>query len=191
LSKAKDYLVPSLTVSRVGLVAMIALRWVPVSMILATIVMSLSVGGHVTGDVRTGAFTFSLNGNTVTGDLNDGVITHEGNVEMQMSINETIPISLGSVQVTGVGNWTGNTNFAVLNGSIDNVTGQVRACIVGACQTQEFTASGTWTGTLTWSKAYGSQGYGTFDGTINMTGANSTQEAPVPVSGNWTATFLI
>jgi hypothetical protein len=166
-------------------------KWISISLILATMVTSLSASSVAAGDVRTGAFTFNLNGYSIMGYLNDGVITHEGNVEMQMSINETIPISLGSVKVTGVGVWSGSTNFATLDGSIGNVNGQLQACMLVACQTQEFTGSGTWTGTLTWSEAYGSQAYGTFAGTIDLNGTNATQEAQVPVSGNWTATFLI
>jgi hypothetical protein len=136
-----------------------------------------------------GSFTFTVDGYTVTGELTGAAIGHGGPVQMLMSIDQTISTSYGSVQVTGNGVWVGETDFHAINGVIENVAGMVQACAVFYCQNAEFTGGGTWSGTMAWSNTAGSQGSGTFEGTLSFTGQQINQTGPVPVSGNWTAAF--
>lgn len=170
---------------------MISLRAISVPVIVAIVLLALSRSALAIGSSGIGTFTFVLYGYNVNGDLTNGIITHEGDVQMQMSIDQTISITNGTVHITGNGVWNGNTNFSVFGGSISDVKGTVHACVLIACQTANFTGSGSWTGTLSWSKSAGSQGTGTFQVTLSVTGANITQTESLPVSGNWTATFAI
>lgn len=170
---------------------MIGSRSISVTLILAIVLLSTANTALTAGDSATGTFAFTLYGYTITGDLTNGIITHEGDVQMQMSIDQTVSTSMGTVHITGNGVWNGNTNFAVLDGFIGNVKGTVNACALFVCRNANFTGSGSWTGILTWSRAAGSQGSGTFQGTLNLSGANITQTRSLPVSGNWTATFEI
>jgi hypothetical protein len=165
-------------------------RWISV-LALAILFVSISSGILVSGDSKNGTFTFTMYGYTVTGDLTNAIITHEGAVQMQMSIDQTIPTTMGTAHITGNGIWSGQTNFALFDGSIENVKGTIQACLLGACQNADFTGGGSWSGTLAWSKISGSQGSGTFQGTLNLTGASRTPAHPVSVSGNWTAAFTI
>lgn len=160
---------------------------------LTLVVLLFSISGCVlvSGDSKNGIFTFAMYGYTVTGDLTDAIITHEGNVRLQMSIDQTIPTTNGTLHIVGNGVWNGKTDFAVLSGSIGNVKGTVQACLLSFCQNANFTGSGIWTGTLAWSRVSGLQGSGEFQGTLNPTGPSLALTKPVPVSGNWTATFAI
>jgi hypothetical protein len=168
---------------------MIASKLFFVTLLVAITLIPLFGAATVAGEGGTGTFTFTLNGYKISGDFTNGRITHEGNVQMLMSIDQTVPISFGSIHITGSGIWTGTTNFATMDGSIENVNGTVQVCVTAGCENANFTGSGSWTGSLTWSRTYGSEGSGSFLGELNEVGVNATQSAAVPVSGNWTATF--
>ena len=170
---------------------MIFTRYLASSLMLAVLLFSFSGIAPAAGSPQGGRFSFTLYGYTVMGDLTNGIITHDGNVQMQMSINQTFSTSAGTAQISGTGVWIGSTNFVTVDGSIGNVKGTVEACAVSFCQSAAFTGSGSWTGTLTWSKAAGLQGSGTFRGTLSVASANITQTTPVQVTGNWTAPFVI
>jgi hypothetical protein len=163
-------------------------------LISASILMLISLvflsGVVVVGSASgSGSFTFTVDGYTVTGDLTGAAIGHGGPVQMLMSIDQTISTSYGTVQVTGDGIWSGETDFHAINGVIENVTGTVQACAVFYCQSVDFTGNGTWGGTMAWSNIAGSQASGTFEGTLNFTGQEINQTGPVPISGSWTAAF--
>jgi hypothetical protein len=144
----------------------------------------------VGGGSANGSFTFTVSGYTVTGELTDAKIEHGGAVQMLMTVDQTISTSYGAANVTGSGIWSGVTDFQDVSGSIGDLGGTIQVCAVFYCQTASFTGSGTWSGTLAWSTGAGSQGSGTFEGTLNFSGLPSgISNGPVSVSGNWTATF--
>jgi len=168
-----------------------ALRLIAVVLIAATILLSVSGGTIVIGDGTAGTFTFTVQGYTVTGTLTNGIVTH-GNVQLQMSIDQSLTTSYGTLQITGTGVWDGRTDFQTFSGTIDNVQGTIQACALLACQNIDFTGTGTWTGTMAaWNSTAGSVGSGTFQGTLNFTGAEITQTGPEAVSGTWSAPFEI
>jgi hypothetical protein len=164
-----------------------------ISFSLIALILAVALSGHVVvgSDNSSGVFTFTVYGYTVTGDLTDASVTHGGIVQMLMTMDQTIPITNGTVHITGNGAWSGMTDFQTLNGEISNVQGSVQACVLLACQNAAFTGNGTWVGTMTWSKATGSQGSGTFQGALTFSGPQVNQTGPVPVSGNWTSSFAI
>jgi len=168
---------------------MLGIRWIPSFLIVWILLLSLSGGTIVAGRAGIGNFEFSLNGYTLTGTLTNGTITHDGHVAMQMSVDQTIPISDGSILVTATGVWSGTTNFAIITGSIANVKGNIYACISGQCKNGNYTGSGSWVGTFKWNKTQGSVASGTFQGELNILNAPPAQSAPFPVTGNWTTTF--
>jgi hypothetical protein len=159
------------------------------SLLVLVIVVFLSGAIVVSGEPASGSFTFTVEGYAVTGDLTGATIAHGGSVEMLMSIDQSISTSYGVVHITGNGVWSGETDFQALNGAIGNVVGAVQACALFTCQNADFTGTGTWTGIMTWNSTAGSQGSGTFEGTLNFTGQQINQTAQVPISGNWTAAF--
>ena len=171
------------------LVGMVDSKLIPVSMLALILAVSLLGAVVVSSDPQNGTFSFGVEGYTVTGDLTDAVIGHGGSVQMLMSIDQVITTSYGSVHITGSGVWSGETDFQTFNGVIGNVAGTVQACAVFACQNADFTGNGTWTGTMIWSRTAGSQGSGTFEGSLIFTGAQINGTASAPVSGNWTASF--
>lgn len=158
---------------------------------LLVLVMVVFVSGAiaVSSETKSGSFTFTVYGYSVTGRLTGATIAHGGSVEMLMSIDQSIPTTYGVVHITGNGVWSGETDFQAFNGAIGNVIGVVQACALFTCQNVDFTGAGTWTGTMTWSNSAGSQGSGIFQGTLNFTGQQINQTGPVPISGNWTANF--
>jgi hypothetical protein len=158
-------------------------------MLLLVPLVTISGVALVSGSPANGSFTFTVNGYTVTGQLTDATIEHGGTVQMLMSIDQTVSTSYGAAHITGSGVWSGETNFQNVNGAIGNLSGTVQVCAVFYCQNADFTGSGTWGGTLSWSSGAESQGSGTFQGTLNFSGSQITQNGPVPVSGNWTAYF--
>jgi len=165
-------------------------QWIS-ALILTILLSSVPNSVLVSGSSRNGSFTFTMSGYTVTGDLTNAIITHEGTVKLQMLIDQTISVSNVTVHIVGSGVWSGKTNFATFKGSIGNVKGAVQVCMQSACQSANFTGSGIWAGVLSWSRTLGSQGSGIFQGTLNLTASSPTPTKPVPVSGNWTATFVI
>ena len=151
--------------------------------------VSISGLASVGGDSTSGRFTFTVDGYTVTGDLTDARVEHGGAVQMLMSIDQTISTSYGEAHITGSGVWSGETDFQHVNGAIGNLAGTIQVCAIFYCQNADFTGSGTWAGILSWNNSAGSQGSGTFEGTLNLSGLQVAQNGPVPISGNWTATF--
>lgn len=164
-------------------------KLISASLLLLISLFSLPGVVAVSSASGSGSFTFTVDGYTVTGDLTGAAIGHGGPVQMLMSIDQTISTSYGTVQVSGGGVWIGETDFHAINGVIENVTGTVQACAVFYCQNADFTGNGTWGGTMAWSNTAGSQGSGTFDGTLSFTGQQINQTGPVPISGNWAAAF--
>jgi hypothetical protein len=170
---------------------MLELKLISASLIALILAVALSGRAVVSSNNSSGVFTFTVYGYMVTGDLTDTSISHGGIVQMLMTIDQTIPIPNGTVHITGNGAWSGITDLQTLSGEITNVQGSVYACVLLACQNADFTGNGTWVGTMTWSKAAGSQGSGTFQGALIFSGSQVNQTGPVPVSGNWTASFAI
>jgi hypothetical protein len=170
---------------------MLELKLISASLIALALMVALSGNGVVSSGAGSGAFTFTVYGYTVTGDLTGASVTHGGIVQMLMTIDQMIPIANGTVHITGNGVWSGMTNLQNLNGEINNVQGSVQACVLQTCQNAAFTGSGTWAGTIAWSQTTGSQASGTFQGALNFSGPQVNQTGPVPVSGNWTASFAI
>jgi hypothetical protein len=158
------------------------------SLIALILVVAMS-GNTVSSDPQNGGFTFIVDGYTVSGVLTGAGIGHGGLMQMLMTIDQTIPITNGTVHVTGNGVWSGATNFQTLSGQITNVQGTVQICLNSVCQNPDFTGSGTWSGMITGSTTAGSQGEGTFQGTLVFSGSQINQTGPVPISGNWTASF--
>jgi hypothetical protein len=165
-------------------------RWIS-TLLMTILLLSVPNSVLVSGSSRNGNFTFTMSGYTVAGDLTNAIITHEGAVQLQMLIDQTITVPNATVHIIGSGIWNGKTDFATFKGSIGSVKGTVQACLQSSCQSANFTGTGIWEGTLSWSRTFGSQGSGTFQGTLNLTGPSPTPTNLIPVSGSWTATFAI
>lgn len=163
-------------------------KLISASALLLLPLVSLCGVSVVGGEPANGSFTFTLSGYTVTGELTDATIGHGGAVQMLMTIDQAVSTSSGPAHVTGSGVWSGETNFQEVNGEIGDLAGSVPVCAGSYCQAAGFTGSGTWSGTISWSGGAGSQGSGTFEVTLNVSGS-LTRNGPVPISGNWTATF--
>jgi hypothetical protein len=168
---------------------MVDSKLISASLLLLISLFFLSGVVRVSSDLGSGAFTFTVDGYAVTGDLTGASIGHDGTIQMLMSIDQTVSTSYGTVYVTGNGVWNGQTDFNTISGVIENVTGTAKACAVFYCQSVDFTGQGTWSGTAAWSDPAGLVGSGMFQGTLNFTGQQLNQTKSVPVSGNWTATF--
>jgi hypothetical protein len=164
-------------------------KLISASLLLLISLVLLSGVAMVSSDSPSGSFTFVVDGYTVKGDLTGGTVDHGGLVGLVMSIDQTISTSYGTVHIIGNGIWSGQTDFQNVNGVIEDVTGTAQACAVFVCQTTSFTGSGTWAGSMSWSSDVGSQGSGTFEGTLTFTGQRMNQTGPVPISGNWAAGF--
>ena len=159
------------------------------SLLVLVMMVFLSGAIVVSSETKSGSFTFTVYGNAVTGDLTGATIAHGGSVQMLMSIDQSISTSYGVVHITGTGVWSGETDFQAFNGAIGNVVATVQACALFTCQNGDFTGTGSWTGTMIWSSTAGSQGSGTFQGTLDFTGQQTSQAGSVPIAGNWTANF--
>ena len=162
-------------------------------LILLTLLACLAGVVSVTGESAAGSFGFVIDGYLVTGTLSQGVIGHGGEVHMLMSIEQTVSSQYGPIQVVGSGTWAGETDYHSFSGAITGVAGTIQACVVFYCETGDFTGSGTWSGSMTWSSGGGVQGSGIFQGTLTLTGQQSTaisSSGPVAISGNWTDSFL-
>ena len=170
---------------------MLKLKLISASLIVVILAIALSVRTVASNQITSGAFSFSLYGYTVNGQLTDASVGHGGGVQMQMSIDQTITVPNGTVHITGSGVWGGITDLQTLSGDVSNVQGNVQACLLTSCTTATFTGSGTWSGTITWSQSTGAKGSGTYQGTLTFTGSQVNQTSPVPISGNWTASFPV
>jgi hypothetical protein len=158
--------------------------------IMASVVLLLSISSSIsaTGNAASGSFTITMQGYSVTGTLSD-LTGHQSDVKLLMSIDETVPISMGTVHIVGSGIWTGTTADTTITGSIDQVTGKVHACVMLFCQDANFTGSGTWIGNVEVLASGLPEGSGTFQGTLNFQSPNPPTE--VPISGNWTCILNI
>jgi putative copper export protein len=168
---------------------MLQSRLLSASLIVVTLAVLLSGNVVTSSQVGSGVVTFTVYGYTVNGVLTGAAVGHGGGVQMLMAIDQAISIPNGTVHVAGNGVWSGTTNLQTLNGEISNVQGSVQACLNQTCQTANFSGDGTWAGSLTWSKSAGAQGTGTYEGALTFTGSQINQTGPVPISGNWTASF--
>jgi hypothetical protein len=158
--------------------------------IIASIVLLLSISSSIsaTGNAAVGSFTITMQGYTVTGTLTD-LTGHQSDVKLLMSIDQTVPTSMGTVHIAASGIWTGTTTDTMITGSIDQVTGKVHACVMLFCQDANFTGSGTWAGSVEALPSGLPEGSGTFQGTLNFQSPNPPTE--VSVSGNWTCILNI
>jgi len=170
---------------------MLKLKLISVPLIVLTLALAFTGRTVASNQIGSGVVTFSVYGYSVNGELTDASVTHGGGVQMLMSIDQSISILNGTVQITGNGLWSGTTNLQTLSGDIGNVQGTLQACLLTTCRSATFTGSGTWAGTMTWSKVTGSQGSGTYQGTLTFAGSQINQTGPVPISGNWTASFAV
>ncbi len=147
------------------------------------VLQAQSVGG-------TGSFAFTLNGYTVQGQLVNTAIHHDKSVTLTMTIDSTMSTSAGNVPISGRGDWYGVANATSLSGTIQNVQGTARVCILFFfCGNANYVGQGTWEGTLS-----NGQGTGTFQGTITFTSSPVSQipvNRPIPVSGTWSSNFQL
>jgi hypothetical protein len=135
-----------------------------------------------------GSFAFTLNGYTVQGQLANAIIRPDNSVRLTMNVQDTIRTAVGDVPISGSGEWHGTANLTTLSGTIENIHGAVRLCFFFFfCGNADYIGQGTWIGTLS-----GSQGTGTFQGTITFTSSPVPQipvNQPIPVSGTWNSNF--
>ena len=137
-----------------------------------------------------GSFSFTLNGYTVQGQLINAIIHPDNSVALTMNINGNLQTPVGSVPITGSGEWTGKADGTLLSGTIQNVQGTVRICLpLSSCGNANYVGQGTWNGNLS-----GQQGTGKFQGTITFTSSPVPQvpvNQPTPVSGTWSSNFQL
>ena len=138
----------------------------------------------------TGSFAFALNGYTVQGHLVNSTIRPDNNVTLRMIVDDTISTSVGNIPISGGGDWYGVANVTSLSGTIQNVQGTARVCILFFfCADANYVGQGTWKGTLS-----DAQGTGTFQGTITFTNSPVPQipvNRPIPISGTWNSNFQL
>jgi hypothetical protein len=136
-----------------------------------------------------GSFQFSVRGWTVSGYLYNAVVQSNGNVTLQMAINNYVDTPIGYLPVNGTGVWEGVRSGTGLSGTVQNVTGTVYACYIFWCGDTSFIGAGQWRGTLN-----GSSASGLFSGTITFTSSPFSQiplNTPQPVTGTWNAQFQL
>ena len=143
---------------------------------------------HAQSGGGTGSFSFTLNDYTVQGQLVNAVIRSDNSVTLNMNINGNLQTSVGSIPITGNGQWYGKANTTILSGTIQNVQGAVTICmLIFFCGNANYVGQGTWNGNLS-----GQQGTGTFQGTITFTSSPVSQipvNQPISVSGTWNSNF--
>jgi hypothetical protein len=137
-----------------------------------------------------GSFAFTLNGYTVQGQLANAIIHPDNSVTLTMTVNDTMRTSAGNVPINGSGEWYGTANATSLSGTIQDVQGTARVCILFLlCGNANYVGQGAWQGTLS-----DAQGSGTFQGTITFTSSPVPQipvNQPIPVSGTWNSNFQL
>ena len=159
---------------------MVRTRWI---FAVALLLIVASITGPALAD-ESGHFTVTSDGLPITGDLTNAVISNN-TITMTMVIDQDFPTRLGPVHIVGDGVWAGISNNSTLTGTIENVTGNAKACFLIFCQQADFSGNGTWTGTLNDV----SSGSGTFQGTLTFTGSPLAPSGPVAISGTWETTF--
>lgn len=159
---------------------------------LLTFVLILTIIPALQAQSGTGAgsFSFTLNGYNVQGQLTNAIIHPENSVTLNMIVQDKIPTSLAQVPISGDGKWYGTVNVTSLSGTIQDVHGTARVCVLFFfCGDANYIGQGTWEGMLS-----GSQGTGTFQGTITFTSSPVPQipvNQPIPVSGTWSSNFQL
>jgi hypothetical protein len=160
----------------------------PVTLMIMFLVLPTAL--YAQSGTGTGSFTFTLNGYTVQGQLSNAIIHNDNNVTLTMSVSGNIQTSIVGVPISGSGEWYGTANATSLSGTIQNVHGNARVCMLFFfCGNANYTGEGTWVGTLS-----GSQGAGTFQGTITFTSSPVPQipvNQPIPISGTWSSNFQL
>jgi len=135
-----------------------------------------------------GSFAFTLSGYTVQGQLSNAVIQADNKVSMTMSVDDNLQTSIGSVPISGDGEWYGTVNGTSVSGTIENVSGSIQVCyFLFFCGYANYSGSGTWAGTLS-----ADQGTGAFQGFITFTSSSIPQitlNQPFPISGSWNSVF--
>jgi hypothetical protein len=157
---------------------------------LVAFVLVLSAFPVLHAQSGAGSFSFTLNGYTVQGQLINAIIHPDNSVALTMNINGNLQTPVGSVPITGNGEWTGKADGTILSGTIKNVQGTVRICLpLSSCGNANYVGQGTWNGNLS-----GQQGTGKFQGTITFTSSPVPQvpvNQPTPVSGTWNSNFQL
>lgn len=135
-----------------------------------------------------GLFSFTLSGYTVQGQLVNAIIHRDNSVTLNMNVNDKLRTSVGSVPMTGNGDWYGRVNGTVLSGTIQHVAGRLNICVfIFFCGDADYVGQGAWNGNLS-----GQDATGTFQGTITFTSSPFSQipvNQPIALSGVWSATF--
>jgi hypothetical protein len=157
-------------------------------LLLQTLALFSSASVQAQSGTPSGAFTFTLKGFTLKGQLTNAVISPDKSVKMTMNIQTSLSTPLGAIPVSATGEWYGTVNGDVVSGTIANIAGILGPCAISIlCGKSAYVGNGTWTGTLS-----GTQGTGTFQETItftNSTVATIQANTPMPVSGTWSSQF--
>ena len=132
-----------------------------------------------------GSLQLNLGNQQISGQLTNLNIVN-GTVSMTMTLNSQIQTQVGPIPMTATGVWIGSVNGTTVTGTIQDVTGNVEACVLFMCGSSDFIGQGQWTGTLNNS----SNASGAFTATITFTSSSFSQvplNKPEPVSGTWNA----
>ena len=132
-----------------------------------------------------GVLQLNLGNQLVTGQLTNVNVGTDGSVSMTMALNTQIQTQYGPIPMTATGIWIGSINGTNVTGTIQEVTGTVRACFLFFCGSSNFIGQGKWVGSLNGSAASGS-----FAGTITFTSSSFSQvplNQPQTVWGQWNA----
>jgi hypothetical protein len=162
------------------------LCWITLMLVLFVLPTAL----YAQAGTGMGSFTFTLSNYAVQGQLGNAVIRNDNSVTLTMTVSSDIQTSVARVPISGSGEWYGRANATSLSGTIQNVNGNARICMLYFfCSDANYIGQGTWTGTLS-----GSQGTGTFQGTITFTSSPIPQipvNQPIPISGTWSSNFQL
>ena len=132
-----------------------------------------------------GSLQLNLGNQQIAGQLTNLNIVN-GTVSMTMTLNSQIQTQVGPIPMTATGVWIGSVNGTTVTGTIQDVTGNVEACVLFMCGSSDFIGQGQWTGTLN----NNSNASGGFTATITFTSSSFSQvplNKPEPVSGTWNA----
>jgi hypothetical protein len=141
--------------------------------------------GSVAG-ASNGTFTVNIGGYSITGQLTDARIQADNTTSAVISVDQTVPASFGSAHVVGSGRLVGIVAGTAVHGTVEGFSGTVQVCfLLFLCQSSNFIGTGTWTGTL----QDGTQGSGTYQGTITFDKSMPTVGKQVQVSGSWNVNF--
>jgi hypothetical protein len=136
-----------------------------------------------------GSLQLNLGNQQLAGELTNLNITN-GTVSMTMTLNSQIQTQVGPIPMTATGIWIGSVNGTTVTGTIQDVTGNVEACVLFMCGSSDFIGQGQWTGTLNNGSNASSNALGAFTATITFTSSSFSQvplNKPEPVSGTWNA----